>query len=92
MRPILPHLAQGLIRAQNRHHAETVRSPMQCRLLYEKTEWKHSVPAKAGALNRYSYQPDRLYRPVPRPLLEIINAGSKAKINTDFYANPKRGH
>jgi hypothetical protein len=65
---------------------------MQCRLLLEKTEWKHSVPAKAGVSDGYFYLPDRLCRPVPRPSLEIINAGSNGKINTDFYANSADAH
>jgi hypothetical protein len=65
---------------------------MQCCLLYEKTEWKHSVPAMVGVLDRYLYRPDPSFQTSPAPLLEIINAGSKAKINTDFYAKPTHGH
>jgi hypothetical protein len=65
---------------------------MQCRSLSEKTEWKHSVPAKVVVVERHFYRPDRLSRPVPRPLLEIINAGSNGKINTDFYANSADAH
>jgi hypothetical protein len=65
---------------------------MQCCLLYEKTEWKHSVPAMVGVLDRYLYRPDPSFQTSPAPLLEIINAGSKAKINTDFYTKPTHGH
>jgi hypothetical protein len=84
--------AQRRNEAQNRYSAETVRFPMQCRLLYEKTEWKHSVPAMVGVLDRHFCRPDPSFQTSPAPLLEIINAGSKAKINTDFYAKPVDGH
>jgi hypothetical protein len=87
MRSTLPQQAQHLIRAQNRHHAETGRSPMQCRLLYEKTEWKHSVPAKVGVLDRHLCRPDHLFRPVPPPCWRSLMQDQKPRSTLIFTRN-----